>query len=326
MVNDRKINRFNETPKMPYTNPNQFDAPTSSGNIKNNMRVAIFGSIYSRDKLPLLLQLLNKLRSMNAEVFVDHELAQLLADIFNPIPEEHIWREGDVHPVDVAISIGGDGAFLRTAARIRGLGAPIFGVNAGRLGFLADAAANEMEAALDEIAEHRYEVEERTLLELAEGHESLSTFNFALNEVAVLKRDTSSMLTIYVSINSQFLATYMADGLIVATPTGSTAYSLSVNGPIIVPQSSSLVISPIAPHSLNVRPLVIPDDSIISLTIESRSEYFLVALDGRSEMLPAGSKLTVAKAMYKVKVLKRNGHTFFSTLRDKLMWGTDARY
>lgn len=311
---------------MTHTNPNDFHTPPSLSNNKNSLKVAIFGSIYSHDKLPLLLLLLGKLRAMDAEVFVDHELARLTAESFGILPEANIWRDGDVRPIDMAISIGGDGAFLRAAARIRGLDAPIFGINAGRLGFLADASADEMESALDEIAEHRYEVEERTLLELTEGHASFSTFNFALNEVAVLKSDTSSMLTIHVTINGQFLATYMADGLIIATPTGSTAYSLSVNGPIIVPQSASLVISPIAPHSLNVRPLVIPDDSVISLTIDSRSEYFLVALDGRSEMLPAGSKLGVAKAEYKVKVLKRNGHTFYSTLREKLMWGTDARY
>ncbi|MDR2496434.1 MAG: NAD kinase [Tannerellaceae bacterium] len=290
------------------------------------MTACIFGTIYSDDKLPLLRRIFGKLGEMQATVFIEPELRALLAEKFSYRPDALELHPDDVARLDMAVSVGGDGAFLRTAAQINCMGVPILGINAGRLGFLADISGDEPEDTLDEIAARRYRVEDRTLLRLCRGSELVEGYNFALNEVAVLKRDTSSMLTIHASIDDDFLATYMADGLIIATPTGSTAYSLSVNGPIIVPQSASLVISPIAPHSLNVRPLVIPDDSVISLVIESRSDFFLVALDGRSEVVPAGSRLTIGKADYKLKVIKRYGQTFYSTLRDKLMWGTDARH
>ncbi|MDR2498761.1 MAG: NAD kinase [Tannerellaceae bacterium] len=290
------------------------------------MRTCIFGTIYSESKLPLLRRIFSKLADIGAEVFIEQELRNLLAEQFGFRADAQELGSEDVPCLDMAVSVGGDGAFLRTAARINKHGVPILGINAGRLGFLADTSGDELEDTLNEIADKRYTVEDRSLLRIYEGCEFVKGYNFALNEVAILKRDTSSMLSIHASIDNDFLATYMADGLIIATPTGSTAYSLSVNGPIIVPQSASLVISPVAPHSLNVRPLVIPDGSLISLVIESRSEFFLVALDGRSEVVPAGSRLTVGKADYRVKVVKRYGQTFYSTLRDKLMWGADARY
>ena len=150
-------------------------------------------------------------------------------------------------------------------------------------------------------------------------------YNYALNEVAVLKRDTSSMITIHTFLNDEYLTSYQADGLLVATPTGSTGYSMSVNGPIILPQSHNLVLSPVAPHSLNVRPLVIPDAMTITLKVESRNKYFLISLDGRSEIFPVGIQLRISKADYTAKVVKRYGHTFYQTLREKLMWGADAR-
>ncbi|MDD7561773.1 MAG: NAD kinase, partial [Parabacteroides sp.] len=150
-------------------------------------------------------------------------------------------------------------------------------------------------------------------------------YNYALNEVAVLKRDTSSMITIHTSLNGEYLTSYQADGLVIATPTGSTAYSMSVNGPIILPQDNSIVLSPVAPHSLNVRPLVIPNDFEITLGVESRNRTFLISLDGRSEIFPAGIQLKVSKADYTTKVIKRYNHTFYETLREKLMWGADVR-
>ena len=150
-------------------------------------------------------------------------------------------------------------------------------------------------------------------------------YNYALNEVAILKRDTSSMITIHTSLNDEYLTSYQADGLVIATPTGSTAYSMSVNGPIILPQSNNVVLSPVAPHSLNVRPLVIPDSYEITLGVESRNEYFLVSLDGRSEIFPTGIQLRISKANYTTKIIKRYNHTFYQTLRDKLMWGADTR-
>jgi NAD+ kinase len=178
---------------------------------------------------------------------------------------------------------------------------------------------------LEELFKNYYKIEERTLLRRHTEERAYRGYNYALNEIAILKRDTSSMITIHTSLNNEYLASYEADGLVIATPTGSTAYSMSVNGPIIIPQSNSMVLSPVAPHSLNVRPLVIPDTYVITLGVESRSKNFLIALDGRSEVFPTGIELIISKADYTTKVVKRYNHTFYKTLRDKLMWGADVR-
>ena len=223
-------------------------------------------------------------------------------------------------PVDMALSVGGDGTFLRTAAVVGNSDIPVLGINTGRLGFLADVNFSDLNETLREIFAGEYEIEERSLLEIA-----VDKPNRALNEVAVLKQDTASMLTIHTYINDDFLTSYQADGLIVATPTGSTAYSLSVGGPILVPNSPSMVLSPIAPHNLTSRPLVVQDDARIRLKIESRSNSFLVSLDGQSQVCHARTEIEIQKTGYTLKVVKRKGHTFYETLRDKLMWGVDVR-
>mgnify|MGYP002305364445 FL=1 len=199
------------------------------------------------------------------------------------------------------------------------------GINTGRLGFLADISPAEMEATFEEIYAGHYTVEERSVLQLICEDKHLQCSPFALNEIAVLKRDSSSMISIRTAINGAFLTTYQADGLIIATPTGSTAYSLSVGGPIIVPHSKTIAITPVAPHSLNVRPIVIRDDWEITLDVESRSHNFLIAIDGRSETCKETTRLTIRKASYAIKVVKRYDHIFFDTLRSKLMWGADTR-
>jgi NAD+ kinase len=289
------------------------------------MKIGVFGNGYQTGKHYLLKRLFEKFSLMETEIFVDTDFYRFLSGALSCCPQVKGLIEGDTFDLDIALSVGGDGTFLRTAARVNKQNIPILGINTGRLGFLADVGANELEDTLDEICKNYYKIEERSLLRLHTSQRLFSGYNYALNEVAILKRDTSSMITIHVSLGDDYLASYLADGLIIATPTGSTAYSLSVNGPIIVPQSNSLVISPVAPHSLNVRPLVIPDASVITLTVESRNEYFLIALDGRSEVFPAGAKLTVSKADYTAKVIKRHGQTFYQTLREKLMWGADIR-
>ncbi|MDR0750694.1 MAG: NAD kinase [Tannerellaceae bacterium] len=289
------------------------------------MKVGVFGSEYQAEKHHLIKRLFEKLSSMEAEIFADAGFYRFLAGALSRRPPVKGLIEGDRFDLDIALSVGGDGTFLRTAARVNKQNIPILGINTGRLGFLADVGANELEDTLDEIFKNYYLTEERSLLRLHTAERLFAGYNYALNEVAILKRDTSSMITIHASLDNDYLASYLADGLVIATPTGSTAYSLSVNGPIIVPQSNSLVISPVAPHSLNVRPLVVPDTSVITLTVESRNEYFLVAIDGRSEVFPAGTKLTVSKADYTTKVIKRYGQTFYQTLREKLMWSADIR-
>ncbi|WP_280749962.1 MULTISPECIES: NAD kinase [unclassified Parabacteroides] len=290
------------------------------------MKVGIFGSHYLLEKQSLIKRLFEKLRQLEADVYVDEGFFLFLTGEmrFTPSIAGLLPEEGPL-ALDVALSIGGDGTFLHTAARIHAQNIPILGINTGRLGFLADIAGNDVEDTLDELFKNYYRIEERTLLQLVAGEELATGFRFALNEVAVLKRDTSSMITIHATLNDEFLASYQADGLVVATPTGSTAYSMSVNGPIIVPQSNSFVLSPVAPHSLNMRPLVIPDSTLIGLTVESRSDSFLVALDGRSEVFPAGASLQIVKADYTIKIIKRYNHTFYQTLREKLMWGADSR-
>lgn len=233
--------------------------------------------------------------------------------------------DGDDFTADMVISIGGDGTFLKAARRVGRKGIPILGINTGRLGFLADISPEEMEETFNEIHAGRYSVEERSVLQLICNDTHLQECPYALNEIAVLKRDSSSMISIRTAINGAFLNTYQADGLVIATPTGSTAYSLSVGGPIIVPHSNTIAITPVAPHSLNVRPIVIRDDWEITLDVESRSHNFLVAIDGRSETCKETTQLTIRRADYSVKVVKRFNHVFFDTLRTKMMWGADGR-
>ncbi len=233
--------------------------------------------------------------------------------------------DGTDFDADMVISVGGDGTFLKAANKVGSKNIPILGINTGRLGFLADISPEEMPATFDEIYAGNYSVEERSVLQLSCEGKTLEIEPYALNEIAVLKRDTSSMISIRTAINGAYLTTYQADGLVIATPTGSTAYSLSVGGPIIVPHSGTIAITPVAPHSLNVRPIVIRDDWEITLDVESRSHNFLVAIDGYNESCDEGMRLTIRKAPYSVKVVKRFNHVFFDTLRTKMMWGADKR-
>ena len=202
---------------------------------------------------------------------------------------------------------------------------PILGINAGRLGFLADVNVQEIEHAIAALHDEDYAVDSRSVIQVDTSGQSLQGYHCALNDVAILKRDNASMIAIHASINGDALTTYQADGLIVSTPTGSTAYSLSVGGPIIVPGTHVFAMTAVAPHSLNVRPIVMSEDSVIELTVESRTHNFLVALDGRSEKLPDTTRITLRKAPYRVQVIKRAGTKYFHTLREKMMWGADQR-
>ncbi|MBF1552774.1 MAG: NAD kinase [Prevotella salivae] len=227
--------------------------------------------------------------------------------------------------VDLVISMGGDGTFLKAACMVGEREIPILGINKGRLGFLADVLPSEIEDVLEHVLRRDYMIENHTVIKLEADGECVDCCPFALNDIAVLKRDTASMISIKAYVNGEFLVNYQADGLIIATPTGSTAYSLSNGGPIIVPQSGSLCITPVAPHSLNIRPIVINDTSVIELEVCSRSHNFLVAIDGRSMKLTEGTRLTIRKADYMVKLVKLKNQRYFSTLHRKLMWGVDSR-
>ncbi len=229
--------------------------------------------------------------------------------------------------VDMVVSVGGDGTFLRTSATVGDSGIPVLGINTGRLGFLAAINYSDVDETLQEVMKGDYRVEERSLLKMITD-ETFPPENFnahALNEIAILKQDTASMLSIHAYINNDYLTSYQADGLVVATPSGSTAYSLSIGGSILAPTTPSMILSAIAPHNLTSRSLIVDDASIISLKVESRSHMFLVSVDGQSRVLDETVSIQVRKAAYALRVVKRSGHTFYETLRDKLMWGADVR-
>jgi NAD+ kinase len=288
------------------------------------MKFAIFGNTYQAKKSSHAANLFRLLKKRGAEVCVCREFYQFLISEHMEIEADQLF-DGDDFTADMVISIGGDGTFLKAARRVGRKGIPILGINTGRLGFLADISPEEMEETFNEIQAGRYNVEERSVLQLICNDTHLQASPYALNEIAVLKRDSSSMISIRTAINGAFLNTYQADGLVIATPTGSTAYSLSVGGPIMVPHANTIVITPVAPHSLNVRPIVIRDDWEITLDVESRSHNFLVAIDGSSETCKETTQLTIRRADYGVKVVKRFNHIFFDTLRSKMMWGADGR-
>ena len=289
------------------------------------MKIGIFGSECKEGQLEVIKGLFEKLYDWKAEVYVQSSFCDFLKNASGFNPE----RTGDIGEnsldLDIALSVGGDGTFLRTALHVHKQNIPILGINIGRLGFLADIGSDQIDETLDELFRGDYRIEERALLQLSAENCSFGGLNYALNEVAILKRDTSSMITIHACLNDDYLTSYQASGLVVATPTGSTAFSMSVNGPILLPQSRNFILSPVAPHSLNVRPIVIPDDYTVRLKIESRTHSFLVSLDGRSEELSAGAALKINKADFTSRLIKRHGYTFYQTLREKLMWGADRR-
>lgn len=252
--------------------------------------------------------------------FIERAVAYLESHHATPLVEPE-----NIEGVDYVISMGGDGTFLEAANKVGDREIPILGVNMGRLGFLADVLPSEIETTLDHVLRGDHIIEDHTVIKLETNGETVECNPFALNDIAVLKRDSASMISIRAYVNGDFLVNYQADGLIIATPTGSTAYSLSNGGPIIVPQSGSLCITPVAPHSLNIRPIVINDTSVIELEVCSRSHNFLVAVDGRSMKMAEETRLTIRKAPYTIKLIKLKSQRYFSTLHEKLMWGADTR-
>ena len=289
------------------------------------MKFAIFGNTYQAKKSTHVERLLSILDRHRAEVYICREFYQFLTDDLKLQIRQAGVFEGNDFEADMVLSIGGDGTFLKAASRVGSRNIPILGINTGRLGFLADVSPEEMEDTFNDIYSNNYRIEDRSVLQVSCKEQELKGYPFGLNEIAVLKRDSSSMISIHAAINGAPLTTYQADGLIIATPTGSTGYSLSVGGPILVPQSGTISLTPVAPHSLNVRPIVIRDDWEITLDVESRSHNFLVAIDGRSQKMREGTRLTIRKASHKVKIVRLSTTRYFSTLREKLMWGVDQR-
>lgn len=292
----------------------------------SDLRFAIFGNIYQPRKSSSVQKLLCLLEQYEVGIAVESNYYAYLHDVQHiALPAATTIIRGDEFDADIAVSMGGDGTFLETARRVGNKQIPILGVNMGRMGFLADVSSDELEDVVRQIVEGRFVTEQRCVLQLDYDHGKPEGYPFALNEVAVLKRDVSAMISIRVEINGEYLATYQADGLIINTPTGSTGYALSVGGPIMQPGSRTLGLVPVAPHSLTVRPITVTDDAVINLTVSSRSHQFLVSLDGRSEKCAEDVRLTVRRAPYYIKVMKRPNQSFFRTIRNKLMWAADAR-
>jgi NAD+ kinase len=293
------------------------------------MKVALFGKQFSEEFLDSFKLILDEFNSKKIDLCIYRPFYDFVVNDlgFAPNVSEFFSEHSDLDKeADYFFSIGGDGTFLDAVTVVQDSGIPIVGVNSGRLGFMADIAQDEIPAAISNILEGNFSIEERTLLKVQTGDNGLfKDFNYALNEFTVHKKDSASMITIHTYIDGEYLNSYWADGLIIATPTGSTAYSLSVGGPILIPNTQNFVISPISPHNLTVRPIVVPNQQEITLKVEGRSDSYLASLDSRSVSFEALIELKISKADFKIKVLKLNTHSFYSTLRNKLMWGVDKR-
>lgn len=289
------------------------------------LKFAIFGNEYQVKKSTSIEKILDYLAQKGAEIYVENAYYEFLTRSQHIDVKAAGVFEDYNFDVDYVISMGGDGTFLKAASRVGAKGTPIIGVNMGRLGFLADVLPGEVEATLDSLYAGECQIEEHVVIQVEAEGGVLAGNPFALNDIAVLKRDDASMISIRTQVDGEFLVNYQADGLIVTTSTGSTAYNLSNGGPIIIPQSSSLCLTPVAPHSLNIRPVVINDTAEITLDVESRSHNYLVAIDGRSERMTEGTRLVIRKAAHTIKIVKQRNQRYFSTLREKLMWGADQR-
>ncbi len=291
----------------------------------NKLRFAVFGNTYQSKKSASIQRLMSCLSSYGCGISVDKAYYDFITSTVGLSVGGAEVFEGDDFDADFVISVGGDGTFLKAASRVGTKGIPILGVNVGRLGFLADVAPDEIETCIEQLHKGEYTVEQRKTIQVDVPGFKFSAPPFALNDVSILKRDNASMISIRAAVNGEYLTTYQADGLIVSTPTGSTAYSLSNGGPIIVPGTNVFLMTAVAPHSLNMRPIVMHDNVVLTLDVESRNHNFLIAIDGHSEKCSEGTRITLCKAPYKVNVVKRMGQTYSQVLRQKMMWGADGR-
>ena len=291
------------------------------------LKIALFGNVYQTQKNRYVEAIVRMLHKLEAEISVEAAFAEFLTSRLGLSLEGcRVIQPGtSLEDFALAISVGGDGTFLNTAARIGSSGVPILGINTGRLGFLADVSPGDIAPALRRLCEGDYIIEPHSVLAVEIEGQSFALRPFALNEVAVLKHDNSSLIEIETTVNGELLNHYMADGLIVCTPTGSTGYSLSVGGPIIAPRSGTLCLSAVAPHSLATRPVVMCDDVEIALRVHSRSGNFLLSADGHSQSLREGCAITIKRAAHTVGVVKIKHQSYFETLREKMMWGADGR-
>ncbi len=289
------------------------------------MRIAIFGNSYQEAHLDALTRFFERMTDFNVWLMMEVSFYDYLCRVLPSPPRVHDIIRDNNFSAALALSFGGDGTFLHTAQWVGAKQIPILGINTGHLGYLADARLDEIDALISDLIAERFKIENRALIEARCVEETIATWPYALNEIAILKQDTASMISINTTITGTELTTYVADGLIVSTPTGSTGYNLSIGGPIIEPTAPCWVISPIAAHSLTMRPLVVSNDRILSLTTHSRSSEYRLSVDGRSVSLPQGSTVILSQAPFCIRVVQRLDHHFTDTLRTKLLWGIDKR-
>lgn len=293
------------------------------------MKIAIYGQNYLNSTEPIIKDIFVFFKKNNTELIIEAAFLEMLYEK-NLIHETYQTFSSHTEldsSFDLLISIGGDGTILRAATLVRNSGIPILGINAGRLGFLASVQKDNIDSFLQFVMDKKYSISKRTLLSLdcSPENDAIKEINFAMNEITVSRKDTTSMITIETYLDGEFLNSYWADGLIISTPTGSTGYSMSCGGPILTPNVKSLVIAPIAPHNLNARPLVIPDDTEVKLRVSGREENYLVSLDSRVTTIANESILIIKKTPFQINMVEIQEETFLKTLRNKLLWGEDKR-
>ena len=292
------------------------------------MKIAIYIRQYTAENESILQQLFS-LFTPDDQVYIEQEILSELqqkSDNFNSAKSFASFE--DLNPsYDVMLTIGGDGTLLKGITYVRSLQIPILGINAGRLGFLATAHKDDLPNVLEQLRKGDYQIVERSVIEavFADTGEPVDTVNFALNEITVTRKNTASMITVDTELNGDYLCSYWADGLIIATPTGSTGYSLSCAGPVILPTAKNFVLTPIAPHNLSARPVIIPEDAEVKLSISGREKKFLMSLDSHIKSIPNKQSIIVRKAPFVVKMIRLEGDSFIKTLRTKLLWGEDKR-
>jgi NAD+ kinase len=290
------------------------------------MRIAIHGRDAHQKSTQFIESVIEYLTKQGVEVTMSDKFLQTFhSPQVRSLKIKSFGHDVNLSKVNFFLSIGGDGTLLESVTYVGKSGVPILGINTGRLGFLATISREGVRSAIDNLLEGNFNTDERTLLHLTSDPKLFEGIPFALNDLTIMKKDSSSMITVHVFVDGELLNSYWADGVIVATPTGSTGYSLSCGGPLIYPHSESLVITPVSPHNLAARPIVISENSEISFQIEGRSKKFLVSLDSRYESVSANVKLTVRKEKFKIKLVLLPGYTYFKTLRQKLNWGLDIR-
>ncbi|TNE51874.1 MAG: NAD kinase [Bacteroidetes bacterium] len=292
------------------------------------MQVVVFGKQYKEKDLPYIQALFDALHQGGITTYIYAPYLESLIGKVNfkgPYAPFDGYRDFLVHRIDFVVVLGGDGTMLQAVTVVRDAGVPMLGINLGRLGFLASTEKHFIELSIRKLLDGHYTVNERTMLYLESAPALFGEIPFALNDCTLLKRDTSSMITIHTFLNGDYLNSYWADGIIISTPTGSTAYSLSCGGPIVLPNSGNFVITPVAPHNLNLRPIVLSDKSILSFEIEGRAENFICTLDSRFELITAAHQLAVRRNDFCIKLVQLQDESFLQTLREKLTWGTDLR-